>query len=224
MMPLSVAIGVWGVVTGVAMVNVGLSVPAALLMTITVFAGSAQLAVLPLLAVGAPLPVVWVTALIVNLRFVIFAAASRRMFVRLPAKQRLLAGYLNGDLGFALTAQRFADDTERGTPEQLGYFYGTAIVNWVVWQGSSVVGIMLGGLAPTEWGLELGAYLALLAVLVPMMAKSPAIAGVAVAVAMSLLTVGLPARLGLPVSVLGGVTVAMLAERLPVRLSDRGRR
>ena len=57
-----------------------------------------------------------------------------------------------------------------------------------------------------------------------MMAKFPAIAGVAVAVAISLLTVGLPARLGLPVSVLGGVTVAMLAERFPARLTDRGRR
>ncbi len=76
MAPLGVAISVWGLVTGVAMVNSGLSIPMAILITLTVFAGSAQLAVLPLLATSAPLPIVWVTALLVNLRFVIFAAAS----------------------------------------------------------------------------------------------------------------------------------------------------
>ncbi|MFN6121505.1 MAG: AzlC family ABC transporter permease, partial [Actinomycetes bacterium] len=59
MLPMAVAISVWGVVTGVAMVNSGMTVPVALLMTFTVFAGSAQLEELPLLAVGAPLPVVW---------------------------------------------------------------------------------------------------------------------------------------------------------------------
>ena len=132
MAPLGVAISVWGLVTGVAMVNSGLSIPMAILITLTVFAGSAQLAVLPLLATSAPLPIVWVTALLVNLRFVIFAAASRKSFVMLPWQQRMLAGYLNGDLGFALFSRRFADDPQRGTPEQWGYFYGGALVIAVV--------------------------------------------------------------------------------------------
>lgn len=211
--PFAVAIAVWGFVTGVAMVNSGMPIAVGLLMTLTVFAGSAQLAVLPLLAVGAPLPVVWVTALIVNLRFVIFAASSRSAFVNLPLRQRVLAGYLNGDLGFALFSLRFADDPERGTPVQWGFFYGGALVNWVAWQVASIVGLVLGGLAPTDWGLELAAYLALLAVLVPMATKFPAIAGVVAAVVLSLLTVRMPLRLGLLVSVGAGVCVAMAAER-----------
>jgi predicted branched-subunit amino acid permease len=212
MLPMAVAISVWGIVTGVAMVNSGMTVPVALLMTFTVFAGSAQLAVLPLLAVGAPLPVVWLTALVVNLRFVIFAASSRRSFVGLPLRQRVLAGYLNGDLGFALFSRRFADDPERGSPVQWGYFYGGALVNWVTWQAASVVGIVLGGFAPESWGLELAAYLALTAVVVPMMARFPAVAGVASAVVLSVVTVRLPMRLGLVASVIGGVAVALAAE------------
>ena len=63
---LGVAIGVWGLVTGVAMVKGGIPIPVALVMTFTAFAGSAQLAVLPLLALKTPLPVVWVTALLVT--------------------------------------------------------------------------------------------------------------------------------------------------------------
>ncbi len=217
MTPLSIAIGVWGLVTGVAMVNAGLSIPGALLMTFTVFAGSAQLAVLPLLATGTPLPIVWATALLVNLRFVIFSAASRRSFVALPWQQRLIAGYLNGDVGFALFSHRFRGAKEHGTPEQYGFFYGTATLNWLSWQTSSVAGILLGGLAPTDWGLELAAYLALLTVLIPMVRTFPAISGVLVTTVLAIVTVGMPMRLGLLIAVLAGVAVAFTGETLKAR-------
>lgn len=221
MTPLGLAITVWGVVTGVAMVNAGLTIPAALVMTFTVFAGSAQLAVMPLLATGAPLPIVWVTALLVNLRFVIFAAASRRSFMHLPWPQRLLASYLNGDLGFALFSRKFANAEEHGNPEQWGYFYGLAFVNWVVWQAGSVIGFFVGGLMPSDWGFELAAYLALLAVLIPMVVRMPALAGVVTTAAVAVLAVRLPMRLGLLLAVLIGVTVALLGEAWRDRLLRR---
>ncbi len=212
MTPLGPAITVWGVVTGVAMVNAGLTIPAALVMTFTVFAGSAQLSVMPLLVTGAPLPIVWVTALLVNLRFVIFAAASRRSFMHLPWPQRLFASYLNGDLGFALFSRRFANADEYGNPEQWGYFYGLAAVNWVIWQAGSILGFLIGGLMPSDWGFELAAYLALLAVLIPMVQRIPAIAGVVSTAAVAVAAVRLPMRLGLLLAVLVGVTVALLGE------------
>src|SRR6185503_4232081 len=45
----SLGIAAWGLVTGVAMVKSGLSLPVAVLMTMLVYAGSAQLAALPLI-------------------------------------------------------------------------------------------------------------------------------------------------------------------------------
>lgn len=212
MTPLTPAITVWGIVTGVAMVNAGITIPAALLMTFTVFAGSAQLAVMPLLATGTPLPIVWVTALLVNLRFVIFAAASRRSFMHLPWPQRLLASYLNGDLGFALFSRKFATADHHGNPEQWGYFYGLNALNWVVWQAGSVIGFLVGGLMPTDWGFELAAYLALAAVLIPMVQRLPAVAGIVSTAAVAVAAVGLPMRLGLLLAVLVGVTIALLGE------------
>lgn len=209
MAPLSLAIGVWGLVTGVAMVNAGMTMPGAFAVTLFVYAGSAQLATLPLLVAGAPLLVVWATALLVNLRFVIFSAASRSYFVKLPWQQRLVAGYLNGDLGFALFSRRFADDTERGTPEQFGYFYGGAVTNWGAWQVSSYLGILIGGLFPSEWGFELAASLALVAVLIPMANKFPAVAGIVVTGVLSVFTADMPMKLGLLVSVIAGGMVAV---------------
>ena len=63
------------------------------LMSLLVFAGSAQLAVLPLMASGAPIWVVWATALCVNLRFVIFSAQWRPYLVVYPLWQRLRLAY-----------------------------------------------------------------------------------------------------------------------------------
>ncbi len=152
-----------------------------------------------------------------NLRFVIFAAASRRSFMHLPWRQRLLASYLNGDLGFALFSRRFAeaslDQTEQyGNPQQWGYFYGVAVMNWAVWQAGSVAGFLIGGLMPTDWGFELAAYIALLALLIPMVQRTPAIAGVVSTATVAVLTVAVPMRLGLLLAVIVGVTVALLGE------------
>ncbi|NBO82082.1 MAG: branched-chain amino acid ABC transporter permease, partial [Betaproteobacteria bacterium] len=56
MVPAMVAMVAWGIVTGVAMVQSGLSTGQALGMTLMVYAGSAQLTSLPLFAAAAPLP------------------------------------------------------------------------------------------------------------------------------------------------------------------------
>jgi predicted branched-subunit amino acid permease len=218
----AVAIAMWGLVSGVAMSRSGLGVGWALLMTAVVFAGSAQLAVLPLLAVGAPLPVVWVTATLVNLRFVIFSAAARAHFAHLPLRQRLFAGYLNGDVPFAMFAARFAADSNVGTPAQHGFYFGMVGVNWVVWQASSVVGILAAGLAPDSWGLDLAAVLALVAVVVPMIVGRAVTVGVVTAASVAVLTHRWPMRLGLLLAVSAGLTLATLVDaRWPARTPSR---
>ena len=95
---IAVGIAAWGLVTGMAMVHSGMGLPLAVLMSVLVFAGSAQLATMPLIAAGAPLWVVWTTAACVNLRFLIFSAAWRPYLVGLPFGQRLRIAYFTADL------------------------------------------------------------------------------------------------------------------------------
>ena len=75
-----IAVGIWGFVTGIAMVKSGLSELQAGLMTAFVYAGSAQLTALPLIESGAPLWLIMVAALVVNIRFIIFGAALQPYF------------------------------------------------------------------------------------------------------------------------------------------------
>ena len=86
-----VALGtsVWSFMTGVAMVKSGMSVAESVLMALLVYAGSAQLAALPLIAAAAPLWVIWLTALCVNLRFVVFSLHLRAYLIHLPLLRRL---------------------------------------------------------------------------------------------------------------------------------------
>ena len=105
----SLGISAWALITGVAMIKTGLSAPLAALMSLVVYAGSAQLAALPLIAAGAPLWVLWATAFCMNLRFVIFSAHWRKYFGHLPRMQRLTLTYLATDLTYVLFLRRFPD-------------------------------------------------------------------------------------------------------------------
>lgn len=207
----SLGIAAWGLVTGIAMVKSGLSLPLAILMTMVVFAGSAQLAALPLIVAGAPLWVLWATAFCVNLRFVIYSAHWRRYFGHLPRAQRVLLGYLAVDLSYVLFARRFPDPKPQ--PEQLPYFWGSAAWNWLSWQGASLLGIVLADRVPSEWGLGFAGVVALLGITYTLLSdkKTWIAAGVAAFVAVA--TFALPLKLNIVVGIAAAVAVGLLLDR-----------
>ncbi len=112
----------WGLVTGVAMSKSALTVPEAIGMSLLVYAGSAQLAVLPLFAAGLPIWTIWLTAAVVNLRFVIFSAALQPHFSYLPLGRRTVLGFFNGDLHFVYFMQKYVEPGY--APGKEGYFWG----------------------------------------------------------------------------------------------------
>jgi predicted branched-subunit amino acid permease len=207
----SLGIAAWGLVTGVAMVKSGLSLSMAILMTMAVYAGSAQLAALPLIVAGAPLWVLWATAFCVNLRFVIYSAHWRRYFGHLPRAQRMVLGYLAVDLSYVLFARRFPDAVPQ--PEQLPYFWGSAAWNWLSWQSASLLGIVLADRVPTEWGLGFAGVLALLGITYSLLSdkKTWIAAGVAAFVAVA--AFALPLKLNIVLGVAAGAAIGLLLDR-----------
>lgn len=221
--PATIATGTWGLVTGVAMVKVGLSMIEAIGMSLLVFAGSAQLAALPLIAADAPVWVILLTATVVNLRFVIFSAGLQPYFRHFTLGKRLLLGYITTDIGFALFVSRFArrPDEERGSTEQVWFFLGMAAGNWVAWQGMSILGILLATQVPGAWGLEFAAIIALIALTIPMINGKPALVGAATAGLVAVAAAGFPLKLGLVAAVVVGIIAAMGAELMLDRVGAR---
>jgi len=210
MVGVALGIGAWGLVTGMAMVNSGLQVWLAVLMSLTVFAGTAQLAVTPLMASGAPIWVIWATALCLNLRFVIFSVRWRPYLAHLPLRQRALMSFFNADLNYVLFMRRFPDP--KPAPEQVPYFWGGVLVNAGSWHLMSLLGIALGQRVPVEWGLGFAGTVALLAMTYTMLADRatwlPALLAGAAAVA----AYALPLKLNMLVAIAAAVAVGTVID------------
>lgn len=202
---ISIGIAAWGLVTGVAMVKSGLSVPLAVAMSLLVFAGSAQLAALPLIASDAPVWVVWATALCVNLRFVIFSAQWRPYFGHLPLRQRMGLGYFCADLNYVAFMIRFREP--RPSPEQVPFFLGGVACNWTAWQVASLAGILLADHVPTHWGIGFAGTLALLGFTCSLLVDRATWVAAAVAGSAALAAYALPFKLHIVVAI--GAAVAL---------------
>jgi predicted branched-subunit amino acid permease len=214
----TLGIGAWGLVTGVAMVKSGLSVPLALFMSLAAFSGSAQLAAIPLMAVSAPMWVIWATAVCVNLRFVIFSAQWRPFFKRFPLRQRLALGYVAADLNYVLFMKRFQEP--RDDEGQIEYFLGGTLMNWSGWQIPSIAGILLADVIPTEWGLGFAGVLALLGLTWSLMSDKATAFAAAVAGAAAVAAFALPFRLHIVVAIAAAVCVGLMIDGS----GDAGRR
>jgi predicted branched-subunit amino acid permease len=217
--PTLMAIFSWGLVTGIAMSKSVMTVPQALGMSLLVYAGSSQLAVLPLLAAKLPIWTVLLTAAMVNTRFVIFSAGLAPHFSYLSLRRRLLLGYFNGDVIYLLFQKK---GFQTGyVPGKEAYFWGMAVASWVSWQVSSIIGILLASLFPDNWGLDLAGTLALIPIMVSAIATRSTLAAVAVAGIVALLGFELPYRLALPLAVIAAIAAGSAADLMVERADLR---
>jgi predicted branched-subunit amino acid permease len=218
--PLMIGIVPWGAVAGVAMVSAGLTEAQAVAMSLLVFAGSAQLAVLPLLIAKAPLWVMYATALVVNLRYVIYSAVLAPYFEHLSRPWRALLSYITVDGMFALFAGKFQPGDAK--PHKHWFYLGGSLVMWTGWQVSSWVGIFAGELIPRAWSLEFSATLALIAVLVPLLFDRAAVCAALAAGAVALVAAKWPLNTGLLAAISAGVVVGLAVARLHTARERRG--
>lgn len=224
MTPVALGIGAWGLMTGVAMVKVGLSPLEAVLMTLLVYAGSAQLAAVPLLVAGAPAWVILATAFCVNLRFVVFSLHLRHYLMHMPRWRRLVHGYLTGDLSYAVFTRRYPQPptTQDEREDQEAYLVGGYTVNWSCWILLSLAGVALAELIPQRWGLGFAGVLALVGILASMVTTRLQVLALLIASATAVAAYALPLRLNIVVSIGLAVLACFWLEQQFGRLA-RGR-
>jgi len=211
--PAIIPTATWGLVTGIALVKSGLSEQAAVMMTLMVYAGSAQLTSLPLIATGAPLWLIFAAGFIVNVRFLIFGAALQPYFQSLPWYKRFAYGYFTTDMSFVVFMPRFGNAKVRGTQEQRWFFLSMIVIGWFTWQCSSMLGIFLGVMVPDSWSLDYAAILALLGITIPLANSRPMLVAIIAAGCTAWIAQPLPLRLGLLVAVVVGMSAGIWAEQ-----------
>ncbi|ESS03595.1 MAG: putative branched-chain amino acid permease (azaleucine resistance) [uncultured archaeon A07HR67] len=209
--PLMLGVIPFALVAGIAAVNAGLTLTEAVALSVIVFAGASQLAALDLLSSNAPLAVVVGTAVVINLRMVMYSASIAPHFARYAARMRAALAYLLTDQAYALSVAKFAENDERS---RWRYYLGAAAPLWVVWQIGTVVGVVVGAGVPERWGLTFAVPLVFLALLVPAMKDRPTTAAGAAGGAVAVVAAGLPLNLGLLTGAVSGVAVGLLAEAI----------
>ncbi len=208
--PVLIGVVPFGLVAGAAAVGAGLSVLQAAALSVVVFAGASQLAMIELLGQDGALLVVVGTALIINSRLVMYSASLAPHFVEEDSRWRGLMAYILTDQAFALAVTRYAEGLE-GVTRRRWYFLGTAAPLWAVWQVCTVIGAVAGARVPAWLPLRFAVPLTFLALLVPAAVQNRATATAAI-VGGSVATAGItfPFNLGLLAGALAGVAVGTL--------------
>ncbi|AFK19928.1 branched-chain amino acid ABC transporter permease [Haloferax mediterranei ATCC 33500] len=209
--PLHLGIAPFGLVAGVAAVEQGLSIFHAIGFSSVVFAGASQLAMIELLGADAPLAIVVGTAVVVNLRMLMYSASIAPHFRDFAARSKAVSSYLLTDQAYALSIARYGRD---GETDRFAYYFGVAASLWVVWQFATIAGALLGTGLPPEWGFEFAAPLVFLALLVPALKNRAAAASglTGGVVAVAVVVAGVPFHLDIIVAAVVGVLAGLAVE------------
>jgi len=189
----------------------GLSALEAFAMSVFVFAGAAQLAMVPLISAGASVAVIVLTVLVINLRMTLYSASLAPHFRRLPAGWKGLLSYLLTDQAYAAAITRF-DEGQTEEPDKRWYYLGAALAVWVTWQPAAMLGLVLGSRASEGWSLDFVLPLTFIALAVPAIKDRMTATAALSAGAAAVLAAAMPLNLGLITAALAGVAGGLIAE------------
>lgn len=215
--PFVVVIIPFGALFGVAAADAGWSLTQSLSMSVLVIAGASQFTALQLLGDGAPLAIVILTALAVNLRLAMYSASLAPLIGAQPFWKRALVAYLLVDQTYGVAVA----NAETGPPmtqgERIAHFFGavTAICPW--WYMASLFGALAGSAIPGWLALDFAVPITFIALFAPMLRSLPHLAAAFVSVAMALALAFVPYNLGLLIAacfaMAAGAGVEILLER-----------
>jgi 4-azaleucine resistance transporter AzlC len=137
--PIAVFIIPFGIAFGVAASAKGIAPEVSILMSIAIYAGASQFALLDLWYAPLPLATLALTVLAVNARHILLGAALAPWLLQIPIKGRLAAliGLSDGSFAYAMSAR------ERGEIDA-GILFGSGIAMWLIWIASTAVGALAG--------------------------------------------------------------------------------
>lgn len=208
--PTLLAVVPFGLVAGAAAVDVGLSVVEALGMSVVVFAGASQLAAIALIGAGAPAFVTVLTALVINLRLVMYSASIAPRYREEPLRWRVPIAYLLVDQLYVMAALKFDADE---SVDRRWYVLGLGIPIWLTWVAGTAAGAVAGATVPAWLPLDFAVPMVFLALLVPAAGDRPRGVAAVVAGSVAVAGAGLPLNLGLLAGAASGIAAGLAADR-----------
>lgn len=182
----------FGFLFGLVGTEAGLNLLEVMSMAVLVIAGAAQFTALAQMQDAAPVLLVVVAALAVNLRMAIYSAALAPHLGAAPLWQRAVAAYILVDNAYATGIAEFERRPDQTVATKMAYYFSAALPVWIAWYASTLAGALLGGNVPPEYGLDFAVPIAFLAILAPMLKTLAHLAAALTSLVVALALVAMP--------------------------------
>ena len=161
--PLMIPVVPFGLIFGVLAIDVGFTPLQAMGMSLIVFGGASQIVLLQLFSGGASSLVIISSVGAVNSRHLLYGAVVSEHLSDLKLIWKIIISYFLIDQAFAISNEYFKKNKERSR-----YFHlvGGGAACWIIWQSTTLLGIILGSAIPEKLGLSFAVPLTFLALLV----------------------------------------------------------
>jgi 4-azaleucine resistance transporter AzlC len=216
-LPFLIVIIPFAILFGVVALEAGLDLAQVMGFSVLVLAGASQFTAVQLLSDNAPVWIVILSSLAVNLRMAMYSASLVPWLGSATGRQRAGLAYVLIDQTYALSIQHYEENPRLGMAQRLGYFGGAALVLCLPWAIGSWIGATVGQAIPEEVALDFALPITFIAMVAPMLRTLAHMAACFVAVVAALLLAGMPSGSGLliaaPLGMIAGALVETLTER-----------
>lgn len=217
-LPFLIVIIPFGLLFGVVATEAGLDIFQTMAMTVLVIAGASQFAAAQLIAEQAPIAIVVITGLAVNLRMAMYSASIAPHIGKATHWKKILLAYFLIDQSYAASFQKFEDTPSMNVNDKLAFFFGTMTTIAPSWYLATYFGSIFGSKIPADYALDFAVPITFIALVAPFLRSLPHLAAASVSVIVSLLLVWMPLNLWLLIAaLLAMITGAAIEKRIEER-------
>jgi predicted branched-subunit amino acid permease len=205
----------FGLIYGAAAKGAGLSLIQTVLMSLTIFAGSAQLVFVNLWHDGVNLVALAATVILVNLRLLIYGSSIGPFLEEDKGLvMRLVRSYILTDESYAISLSNFIKPNF--SYRRTFFFLGAGFPTWLGWQCMGITGFLAGAFLPESVPLHMAIPLIFLSLLLSMLKSggnrlAPKIVAVLASGLSAVLLKPVPYNLGLILAIFIGVAFGVLS-------------
>lgn len=210
--PFVVIVVPFAVLFGVVARDAGLDVIQVVVMSAIVIAGAAQFTALSLLQEGAPVFVVLIAALAVNMRMAMYSAALVPHLGRASLRLRMLMAYVMIDQTFAVSVRTYDAEPLMPLPEKIAYYFGSVVIVCIPWYICTFLGALAGNAIPASLSSDFAVPVCFIALFAPMLRSMPHVVAAMVSVIAAIAFAWVPWNFGLIIAALLAMMAGAQAE------------
>lgn len=197
----------FGAVFGVVATEAGFDLVQVMGFSVLVIAGAAQFVAVQMMVENAPVLIVLLASLTVNLRMAMYSASLAPHLGALSWWKRGVVSYFMVDQAYAAAILKYEQGPTLAPSQKFSYFLGVASLIAPFWYVATWAGAALGTAVPADLPIDFAVPITFLALIVPMLRSLAHVAAAMTSIIGVLVLAFLPFNLGL----LGAAILAMIA-------------